>query len=123
MTAWDLVMDLVMVKRGHWVWEQGGAWFGIPLQNFWGWWLTSFLVIALYLWLGGKSQPAPRDDDRQGILLYAVMGLGTVISGFQTGYPLAAWTGLLLMGTLAVWGWKSYRQAPLGGADRRSAVR
>jgi putative membrane protein len=107
MTAWDLVMDLVMVKRGHWVWEQGGAWFGIPLQNFWGWWLTSFLVIALYLWLGGKSQPAPSDDDRQGILLYAVMGLGTVISGFQTGYPLAAWTGLIVMGILAAWGWRA----------------
>jgi putative membrane protein len=107
MTAWDLVMDLVMVKRGHWVWEQGGAWFGIPLQNFWGWWLTSFLVIALYLWLGGKSQPAPSEDDRQGILLYAVMGLGTVISGFQTGYPLAAWTGLIAMGILAAWGWRA----------------
>jgi len=105
MTAWDLVMDPVMVRRGHWVWEDGGAWFGIPLQNFGGWWLTSFLVIALYLWLGGKSQPAPSDSDRQGILLYAVMGLGTVISGFQTGYYLAALAGFIVMGILAAWSW------------------
>jgi len=105
MTAWDLVMDPVMVRRGHWVWEEGGAWFGIPLQNFWGWWLTSFLVTALYLWLGGRSQPAPGNEDRQGILLYAVMGLGTVISGFQTGYHLAALAGLGAMGILAAWSW------------------
>jgi putative membrane protein len=36
MVAWDLVMDPVLVTRGHWVWENGGRWFGIPLQNFLG---------------------------------------------------------------------------------------
>ena len=107
MTAWDLVMDPVMVQSGHWVWEEGGAWFGVPLQNFWGWWLTSFLVIALYLGLGGKSHPAYRDDDRQAILLYAVMGLSMVISGLQAGFYLAALAGFVVMGVLSLWGWKS----------------
>lgn len=108
MTAWDLVMDPVMVNHGHWVWDQDGAWFGVPLQNFWGWWLTSFLVTALYLWLGG-SHPTRRDDDRQGILLYAVMGLSMVVNGFQAGFYLAALAGLIVMGTLALWGWDGRR--------------
>ncbi len=108
MTAWDLIMDPVMVKRGHWVWEDGGAWFGIPPQNFWGWWLTSFAAIALYLWLGGKAQHAyTQKDDRRAIILYAVMGIGTVLSGIQTGYYLAALAGFAAMGTLVVWSWAS----------------
>lgn len=31
MTAWDLGMDPQMVASGHWVWTQGGAYFGIPV--------------------------------------------------------------------------------------------
>ncbi|MCC6568315.1 MAG: carotenoid biosynthesis protein, partial [Anaerolineales bacterium] len=31
MTAWDVVMDPVMVKIGHWVWDVNGPYFGIPL--------------------------------------------------------------------------------------------
>ncbi|MCD6425191.1 MAG: carotenoid biosynthesis protein [Anaerolineales bacterium] len=33
MTARDLIMDPVMVTRGHWVWEESGAWFGIPRKT------------------------------------------------------------------------------------------
>jgi len=96
------------VTRGHWVWEEGGVWFGIPPQNFWGWWLTSFTAIALYLWLGGKAESAyTQKDDRWAIVLYAVMGIGTVISGIQTGYYLASLAGFVTMGILVLWSWKS----------------
>ncbi|NTW35817.1 MAG: carotenoid biosynthesis protein, partial [Syntrophobacteraceae bacterium] len=42
MTAWDVMMDPMMVRGQHRVWEADSAYFGIPLQNFWGWWLTTF---------------------------------------------------------------------------------
>lgn len=44
MTAWDTVMDPGMAAAGTWVWERGGAYFGVPLQNYFGWLLTTFLV-------------------------------------------------------------------------------
>ena len=52
MTAWDTVMDPGMAAAGNWVWEGGGAYFGVPLQNYLGWLLTTFLVywIAGFLW-------------------------------------------------------------------------
>lgn len=53
MTAWDLVMDPLMVAGGYWAWEVNGAYFGVPLQNYWGWWLTTFITFALFLLLGG----------------------------------------------------------------------
>jgi len=58
MTAWDLVMEPVMVQGQHWVWEVQGAYFGIPLQNFWGWWLTTFASHIVAALLGGLSGPA-----------------------------------------------------------------
>ena len=51
MTAWDLALDPMMVESGHWIWD-GPAntrpYFGVPLQNFWGWWLTTFVTLSLY---------------------------------------------------------------------------
>lgn len=34
MTAWDLFLDPQMVAWGFWVWEENGAYFGIPLSNY-----------------------------------------------------------------------------------------
>jgi putative membrane protein len=52
MTAWDVVMDPGMAAQGNWVWEHGGAYFGVPPRNYFGWLLTTFLVywIAGWLW-------------------------------------------------------------------------
>jgi putative membrane protein len=47
MTAWDSVMDPGMARSGAWTWEQGGAYFGVPLQNFAGWLATTVTVYAL----------------------------------------------------------------------------
>jgi uncharacterized membrane protein len=32
MTAWDLIIDPIMVAGGHWVWDIQGAYFGILLR-------------------------------------------------------------------------------------------
>jgi putative membrane protein len=48
MTAWDLPMDPQMSGAGNWIWERGGAYFGVPLHNFAGWLLTTFIVYLLF---------------------------------------------------------------------------
>ena len=35
MTAWDLTMNPILVANWNWVWDTTGAYFGVPLQNFW----------------------------------------------------------------------------------------
>jgi putative membrane protein len=59
MTAWDMVMDPMMVAGGNWIWEISGDYFGIPLQNFAGWWFTTFAATLVYLFL------SPHADSRQ----------------------------------------------------------
>ncbi len=53
MTQWDVVMDppLSTISKA-WIWHDGGAHFGVPLSNYAGWLLTSWLFyqgFAIYL--------------------------------------------------------------------------
>jgi uncharacterized membrane protein len=50
MAAWDLVVDPILSGPtvGAWVWERGGPYYGVPVQNSLGWIVTSFTVYLLY---------------------------------------------------------------------------
>jgi hypothetical protein len=53
MTQWDVVIDPPQSTISKaWIWHDGGAHFGVPLSNYLGWLLTSWLfyqAFALYL--------------------------------------------------------------------------
>ena len=51
-TAWDLYLDPQMVGWKFWEWEQDGAYFGIPVINYVGWFLVAFLISALLMPVG-----------------------------------------------------------------------
>jgi putative membrane protein len=50
MTVWDLVVDPILSgpSARAWIWENGGPYFGIPIQNYAGWLLTTFTVYLAY---------------------------------------------------------------------------
>jgi putative membrane protein len=104
MLAWDLVLDPLMAARGHWVWERPGAYFGVPLQNYWGWWLTAFIILALYLRIGaGQAQgegTSSSDFDRLAVLSYLITGLGSAGEAWLHGL-----TGPALLGGAALLFW------------------
>jgi putative membrane protein len=98
MTAWDLVMDPIMVASGHWVWDVNGAYHGIPLQNFWGWWLTVFTTFALYLLLSGKTLKLTNGKfDRLAVLSYGITAIGIVIISLVTKAGELALIGFFAM--------------------------
>jgi uncharacterized membrane protein len=47
LTAWDLFLDPQMVGEGYWQWARRGAYRGIPLSNYLGWFMTGLGVMAL----------------------------------------------------------------------------
>ena len=114
MTAWDLAMDPMMVAGGHWVWEVNGAYFGIPLQNYWGWWLTIFVAFLLFMILGRitpeKLETPDPGFERQAVILYAIAGLSTMIVCLQMGLDGPGLVGLFAMLPWAVMGWYLRRQ-------------
>ena len=83
MTQWDVVMDPpeATISRA-WIWHDGGAHFGVPLSNYLGWLLTSWLfyqAFAVYLNRQRKASPRTAEQRRAlrlaAILLYLCSGL------------------------------------------------
>lgn len=87
MVMWDLCFDPSYSTIAHrWIWEQGGGYFGVPLTNYLGWFLTVYLfyqAFALYLRRRGADEAErpvmPRTFYVQAVALYAVQGLTFVL--------------------------------------------
>jgi putative membrane protein len=98
MTAWDVVMDPIMVSADYWVWEVKGAYFGVPLQNYWGWWLTVFTTFVLYL-LATRNRPAVKQAswDCLALAAFAITGYANVINALTGGLGGPALAGFFAL--------------------------
>jgi uncharacterized membrane protein len=89
MAAWDLALDPLMARGGNWVWEKAGGYYGVPWQNYLGWWLTAFVILALYQGIRGmQAQNAVSGAlyfDRLAVLCYLITGLGTAGEAWLQG--------------------------------------
>lgn len=95
MTAWDLFLDPQMVGEGYWAWVKRGAYRGIPLSNFAGWFLTGLGIMALFEVL---MPPERRDPDVRLVGQYGYMSVMQTL-GFAKYFrdPLVATVGGLGM--------------------------
>lgn len=112
LTAWDVSMDPAMVKTTHWLWFVPDLstksaftqfigtpfFFGMPLTNWLGWFLTGILVARAMLMLVPPSTWV-RDvaPSRLPLALYAVNGLLPLAICFAQDMVLAGVLGTLAM--------------------------
>ena len=79
MVSWDLSLDPSASTIGKaWIWIDGGAFFGVPVQNFIGWYLTVFIFLALFSWYQSKRPVGERQSRHfwaQAIIMYFLLGL------------------------------------------------
>jgi putative membrane protein len=90
MVAWDLSMDPVWAYIDRaWVWRDGGAYFGVPVSNFLGWFLTVYSFYQLFaLYLKKRTTVSvQRGYWRVAILFYAVSAAGNVLMGIPASTP------------------------------------
>lgn len=98
MVMWDLTFDPAnSTIQQWWIWGDGGAYFGVPISNFAGWYLTVFvfmLIFALYLRATGRSQDSTEGSGTSRVvwisaaLVYMAMGarwipLDSIAGGVQ----------------------------------------
>jgi putative membrane protein len=84
MVAWDFSQDPVWSTILHlWIWQDGGAYFGVPVSNFLGWYLTVYVFYQLFaLFLRGRSagpDPLPARYWHQAVLFYALSAAGNIL--------------------------------------------
>ncbi|MCR5978161.1 carotenoid biosynthesis protein [Gordonia jinghuaiqii] len=105
LTAWDVFLDPQMVDQGHWVWQYptpalpGVA--DIPLTNFAGWLLVSFLMIAALDRLIGHSGENPADGVPITAYLWTYFS-SVMAHAVYFGRPSVALTGAFVMGVIAL---------------------
>jgi putative membrane protein len=84
MVLWDLSLDPGAATEGKWwIWHDGGGFFGVPLQNYLGWYLTVFVfmqLFALYLRRRGPQRQTvqPKSYFWQAVAMYALVALNFV---------------------------------------------
>ena len=81
MVMWDFCLDPTRstIDRA-WVWEDGGAYHGVPISNYFGWYLTVFIIyqfFALYIYRFSTNKPIERS--RTYWYLAPVMFLGLAL--------------------------------------------
>lgn len=91
MVMWDLTFDPAnSTIKQWWIWQDGGAYFGVPISNFAGWYLTVFvfmLIFAGYLRATAGSQATPMDGgggtDEGGRLIWISAALVYMAMGVR----------------------------------------
>ncbi|OGG14297.1 hypothetical protein A2773_06515 [Candidatus Gottesmanbacteria bacterium RIFCSPHIGHO2_01_FULL_39_10] len=86
MVEWDLVMDpSSSTIQKLWIWHGGGGYFGVPLSNFLGWFLTVYIFFQLFTLYIYKSKIKVKDNLSksywyQGTLFYLTIAAGFVVN-------------------------------------------
>jgi len=82
MVQWDVVMDPSgSTLARSWIWYDGGGYFGVPLSNFLGWFLTTYIYFQIFAVIAFNRRNRPAYADRSApfwsapILLYLAAGL------------------------------------------------
>jgi uncharacterized membrane protein len=60
MVSWDLTIDPMMSTiNGSWVWHNGGSYFGVPVSNFLGWYLTVYVFFQCFAFYARRRFATP----------------------------------------------------------------
>ena len=91
LTSWDFVLDPAMSQATipFWVWEQPGAFFGMPYQNFAGWMATGvlFMAVAAMLWRFQPLQLPNKDLELPLAIYLSNFAFATILSWSAEIYP------------------------------------
>lgn len=100
-TAWDFFLDPQMVSWGLWRWETHGLYFGIPLSNFFGWFISALLITVIV-----RPSKIPL---RPLFLIYSLtwlMETAGLLKFWKLTIP--AFMGFIAMGTFAITAYLSH---------------
>jgi uncharacterized membrane protein len=95
MVSWDLTIDPMMSTiNANWVWHNGGSYFGVPVSNFLGWYLTVYVFFQCFALYARRRFATPANVPGYwatpllaytSIIIAPILGL---LLGTETATPL-----------------------------------
>jgi uncharacterized membrane protein len=87
MVSLDLSFDPVFSTSLHlWVWQSPGQYFGVPLSNFFGWFIASLTFFAVFYYVTRRRIRA----SKHAMAFYYLFGLDNVIGDIISGSLMLA---------------------------------
>ena len=50
----DIILDPIAVNEKRWAWSQPGSFYGIPILNFFGWFLNTAFILSIFIFVAIK---------------------------------------------------------------------
>ncbi len=118
--AWDLALDPAMSEvTRYWVWGEPGPYYGMPLMNLFGWYVTGVVLMAVLEWTGARGWLG-RGSTGWLMAFYGanlILPLGMCVAAGFWGAAVA--TALVLGGVVV---WASLRSRSAFEADSEPGV-
>lgn len=106
-TSWDFALEPAMsqISSPFWYWEQPGAFFGTPYQNYAGWFGTSalFMTVAAIFWTRKPlvlkqepGQPLTRSQLGLPLVIYLSNFAYAAVLSLASGFGIPVLIGLLV---------------------------
>ncbi len=96
LVAWDVGLDPLMVTQGFWAFESG-VYYGVPLSNFVGWFVSGAALVTLLGWLEPRLL---RDTSGEMRAVFWAQAFLISVGLFFYGLPWAALAAALAMGAV-----------------------
>ncbi len=114
LTAWDVAMDPAMSKATtHWLWHTDGFFYGMPLSNWIGWFLTGSIVARAMMAVVPPADFVKKvSPSRLPLAIYAINGVMPIAICLRHGLWWAAIFGLAAMALALLLAGRSDRVAP-----------
>jgi carotene biosynthesis associated membrane protein len=112
--SWDFVLDPAMSQTAmpFWYWHTPGAFFGMPYQNFAGWFGTGFvfMTLAAFLWrTEERVNVLSRQDLILPLVVYLANFLFAMVMSLGSGIVIPVLLGLVVGAVPAVLCWYTAR--------------
>jgi putative membrane protein len=89
--AWDFALEPLALNMGWWSWANLGDYFGVPIQNFFGWITISFSAVFIYkIFFEREHLEKETFFDYAPVVGYAMLCLFTILAALNTEKPMFA---------------------------------
>ena len=115
--AWniDLSMDAIAIRMGMWTWAYYGEWFGVPLANFFAWFVVVASFAAATLELRGRLPSLVTALGATTVSLAALYSLNSLYLQYAVpSRQIPVLLGLLVAAVASLWGARRALRVPTG---------